>query len=73
MRTYYFDRKNGLPVRDKYGLEFATRLEAINYSKGLAQQIRSKQKDGDSDLCVVVIDESGAEIHREQVYPEAHG
>jgi hypothetical protein len=44
MRTYYFDRKNGLPVRDKYGLEFATGLEAINHSKALAQGIRSKKR-----------------------------
>jgi hypothetical protein len=27
----------------------------------------------DCDLSIIVIDESGSEVHREQVYPNVHG
>ena len=69
MRTYYFDKKDGVPVRDNAGIEFVTPSAAIEHSKQLAKQMRSQQVTGDSGLCILVIDESGREIHREQVYP----
>jgi len=67
MRTYYFDTKDGVPVRDNNGLQFATSLEAIQHSKGLARELRVKRADADRDRYIVVIDESGTEIHREPV------
>jgi len=67
MRTYYFDTKDGVPVRDNAGLQFATSREAIQYSKGLARELRGKRADRDRDRCIVVVDESGTEIHREPV------
>jgi hypothetical protein len=70
MRTYYFDVKDGIPVRDNAGKEFATPSAAIEHSKQLAEEIRSKQTVGDSDLYILVVDESGREIHRERVYPD---
>ena len=33
-----------------------------------AQQLRGDPRIGDPNLCIRVIDESGAEVHREQVY-----
>ncbi len=67
MRTYYFDTKDGVPVRDNTGLEFATSREAIQHSKGLARDMRSKGADQDKGRFIVVVDESGTEIHREPV------
>lgn len=67
MRTYYFDMKDGVPVRDNAGLQFATSREAIQHSKGVAREMRGKQAAGDRDRYIVVVDESGTEIHREPV------
>jgi hypothetical protein len=69
MQTYYFDMKDGVPVRDHKGLEFATGLAAIEHGKGLARQLREDERPRDRGLFVVVLDESGREIHREPVYP----
>ncbi|MGN8545048.1 DUF6894 family protein [Bradyrhizobium sp. 13971] len=40
MRTYYFDTKDGVPVRDRIGLEFASAAAAITHSKQMASKIR---------------------------------
>ncbi|MBR0733273.1 hypothetical protein JQ595_31445 [Bradyrhizobium japonicum] len=68
MQTYYFDMKDGVPVRDKSGLELVSDGAAIAHSKVLADKVRKENPEGNSDLRIVVIDESGREIHREQVY-----
>ena len=67
MRTYYFDRKDGIPVRDNKGTDFAKASEAIDHSR-LAACIRGELQGRDSNLIIVVVDESGTEIHREPVY-----
>jgi hypothetical protein len=71
MRTYYFDMKDGIPTRDRTGLEFATIAGAIEHSKELARRLRHDPRITDRKLSIVVVDESGAEIHREPVYPAA--
>jgi hypothetical protein len=71
MRTYYFDMKDGIPARDRTGLEFATTGGAIEHSKELARRLRHDPRITDRALSIVVIDESGAEIHREPVHPNA--
>jgi hypothetical protein len=71
MRTYYFDMKDGIPTRDRAGLEFATIGGAIDHSKELARRLRHDPRITDRKLSIVVADESGAEIHREAVYPAA--
>jgi hypothetical protein len=71
MRTYYFDMKDGIPTRDRTGLEFATNAGAIEHSKDLARRLRHDPRITDRKLSIVVVDESGAEIHREPVYPAA--
>jgi hypothetical protein len=73
MRTYYFDLKDGVPVRDKGGLEFPTVSAAIEHSKNLAAKLRDDPRPRDPTLAVVVIDESGTQIHREPVFPEKPG
>jgi len=70
MRIYYFDMKDGIATRDRQGIEFASAGGAIEHSKELAQRLRSDSRLGDPALAIVVIDESGAEIHREPVYPD---
>jgi hypothetical protein len=71
MRTYYFDMKDGVPTRDRRGIEFPTAGAAIEHSKQLAQRLRNDIRLQDPALAIVVIDESGAEIHHEPVYPDA--
>ena len=69
MQTYYFDMQDGIPTRDRTGLEFATRAGAIEHSRDLARRLRHDPRITDRRLSIVVVDESGAEIHREPVYP----
>ena len=68
MPTYYFDTKDGVPVRDQAGLLFPAKSAAIERSKVLANKIRSRGPKGNQDLYISVVDESGNEIHREPVY-----
>ena len=67
MRTYYFDLKDGVPIRDRTGLQFPTRAGAIEHSKMLARQFSHDHRRKDPIHSIVVIDESGTEIHRERV------
>ena len=69
MRTYYFDTQDGLPIRDTKGLEFATTGGAIEHSKELARRLRRDPRAAARSLSIIVLDESGAEVHREQVFP----
>ncbi len=71
MPTYYFDMKDGVPTRDRKGIEFPTAAGAIAHSKELARRLRDEPRLKDPALVIVVVDESGAEVHREPVYPAA--
>ncbi|MEY9183042.1 hypothetical protein ABIG06_004623 [Bradyrhizobium sp. USDA 326] len=68
MLTYYFDIKDGVPVRDRSGLELVSDGAAIAHSKILADKMRREKPKGHPALQIVVIDESGREVHREQIY-----
>jgi len=68
VHTFYFDMKDGVPVRDRIGKQFRLNSEAIEHSKTLASRFR-QERHTEPDLVVVVIDESGREVHRERVYP----
>ena len=70
MRTYYFDVKDGAPTRDRKGLKFPNAVGAIEHSKELARLLRHAPGLKDRSLSIVVVDESGAEVHREPVYPD---
>lgn len=69
MRTYYFDMKDGVPTRDREGIEFPNAAGAIEHSKELARLLRQEPRLTDPSLAIIVLDESGTEIHREPVYP----
>jgi hypothetical protein len=71
MRTYYFDMKSSIPTRERTGLEFATTAGAVEHSKDLARRLRHDPRITDRKLSIVVVDESGVEVHREPVYPAA--
>jgi hypothetical protein len=62
--------KDGVPVKDRVGLQFATAAGAIEHSKELARRFSHEHPLRDRDLAIAVIDESGSEVHWEQVYPE---
>ena len=69
MRIYYFDMKDGVPTRDRTGIEFATAAGAIEHGKELARRLRDEPRVQDPGLAIAIVDESGAEIHRELVNP----
>jgi hypothetical protein len=69
MRTYYFDMKDGVPTRDRNGIEFPNAEGAIEHSKQLACLLRQEPRLRDLALTIVVVDQSGTEVHREPVYP----
>jgi hypothetical protein len=71
MRVYYFDMKDGVPTRDRKGIQFPSATAAIAHSKELAQRLRNDPRLQDPSLAIFVVDESGAEVHRELVHPEA--
>ena len=70
MRTYFFDVKDGVPVRHKGGVQFPSLAAAVEHSKEMAQRLRGDPRAVDNRLYISVVDESGAELHREQVYKE---
>ena len=70
MPTFYFDRKDGVPIRDRAGLEFPATANAIKRSKALARQSSHEQPNKDPNLSIIVLNEPGAEVHRERVYPD---
>lgn len=71
MQAYYFDMKDGVPIKDRTGLEFPTDSQAIEHSKALARRLGHEHLAKDEKLCVVVLNEAGSEIHREPVYSDA--
>jgi hypothetical protein len=73
MRTYYFDVKDGVATRDGNGLKFPNAMGAIAHSKELARLFRQESRLKDRRLSIVVVDESGTEVHREPVYPDEAG
>jgi hypothetical protein len=73
MRTYYFDMRGGIPSRDRTSLEFNTIRGAIEHSKDLARRLHGDPRIKGRALSIAVIDESGAEIHRELVHPGSSG
>lgn len=70
MPTYYFDMKDGVPIRDRVGQEFPTDLHAIEHSKPIAHRFSHEHPIKDRNLWIEVVSESGTEIHREPVYPD---
>ena len=70
MQKFFFDMKDGVPNRDRVGIEFNTNVEAIKYCKEMAQDFRDKSLRDDQDLEILVVNEIGREIYPQFVHRE---
>ena len=70
MQKFFFDMKDGVPMRDQIGIEFSTNAEAILHCKELAQHWRDESLRDDKDLEISVVNSVGREIHKEFVHRE---
>jgi hypothetical protein len=70
MQKFFFDMKDGVPMRDRIGVEFKTDADAIIHCKELAQHFRDDSLRDDQDLEIAVVNSLGREIHREFVHRE---
>jgi hypothetical protein len=70
MQKFFFDMKDGVPLRDRIGIDFKSNAEAIDHCKELAQHFRDDSLRDDQDLAISVVNASGREIHREYVHRE---
>jgi hypothetical protein len=68
VQKFFFDMKDGVPNRDRVGIEFSTNAEAIKHCKEMAQDFRDNSLRDDQDLEILVVNEIGREIHREFVH-----
>ena len=73
MQTFFFDMKDGVPLRDRIGVEFDTNVEAIEHSRVLALHFRDESLRDDQDLEISVVNAQGREIHHEFVHRETGG
>lgn len=70
MQKFFFDMKDGVPMRDRVGIDFNTNAEAINHCRELAQHFRDNSLRDDQDLEIAVVNSLGREIHRQFVHRE---
>lgn len=68
MDKFFFDMKDGVPMRDRVGIEFKTDAEAIEHCKELAQHFREGSLRDDMELEIAVVNSLGREIYREFVH-----
>jgi hypothetical protein len=71
MQKFFFDMKDGVPCRDRIGIDFKGNLEAIAHCKELAHHFREDSLRDDQDLEISVVNSVGREIHREFVHRES--
>src|SRR3984957_16356802 len=64
MQRYFFDMKDGVPLRDRIGLEFKDNADAIAYCGVLAEHFYRDSLTDDKDLEISVVNSLGREIHR---------
>jgi hypothetical protein len=70
MQKFFFDMKDGVPNRDRVGIEFNTNADAIKHCKEMAQDFRDNSLRDDQDLEILVVNEVGREIYRQFVHRE---
>jgi hypothetical protein len=68
MQKFFFDMKDGVPMRDRIGLEFKTDADAIAHCGVLAEHLYKDSLTDDQDLEISVVNTRGREIHREYVH-----
>jgi hypothetical protein len=62
MQKFFFDMKDGVPLRDRTGIDFKGNLEAIAHCKELAQHFRDDSLRDDQDLEISVVNADGKSI-----------
>jgi hypothetical protein len=62
MQTFFFDMKDGVPTRDRVGIDFKNDLEDIEHCKELAQQFRDGSLLDDQDLEILVVNSGGGKF-----------
>jgi hypothetical protein len=70
MQKFFFDMRDGVPIRDQIGIAFNTNAEAIVHCKELAQRWRDESLRDDKDLEISVVNSLGREIYKEFVHRE---
>jgi hypothetical protein len=70
MQKFFFDMKDGVPMRDRVGIALKGNAEAIVHCKELAQRFRDGSLRNDQDLEISVVNSVGREIYREFVHRE---
>jgi hypothetical protein len=68
MQKFFFDLKDGVPLRDRVGVDFKTDAEAIAHCGILAEHWYKDSLINDQDLEISVVNSVGREIHREFVH-----
>jgi hypothetical protein len=68
MQLFFFDMKDGVPLRDRVGIEFDSNADAIAHCESIAQHFRDESLRDDKDLEISVVNASGREIHRQFVH-----
>jgi hypothetical protein len=72
MQTFFFDMIDGVPFRDRIGLNFETNADAIAHCGNLAERFYKESLTDDQDLEISVVNASGREIHREFVHRDSN-
>ena len=67
MPIFHFDIADGVRLEDPVGLDCRNETEARKTADLIARQIAIDLDDGNSDRCVVVVDEAGSEIYTAQI------
>jgi hypothetical protein len=70
MQKFFFDMRDGVPIRDQIGIAFNTNAEAIAHCQVLAQHWRDESLRDDKDLEISVVNSLGREIYKEFVHRE---
>ena len=68
VQKYFFDMKDGVPLRDRIGMEFKNNADAIAHCVVLAEHFYRDSLSDDQDLEISVVNALGREIHRELVH-----
>ncbi len=72
MAMFFFDMKDGVPMRDRVGKDFETDADAIAHCGMLTEHFYKDSLIDDQDLEITVVNTLGREIHREFVYRHDH-
>jgi hypothetical protein len=68
MQKFFFDMKDGVPMRDRIGLDFENNADAIAHCGALARHLFDESLTDDQNLEISVVNSLGREIHREFVH-----